>query len=113
MGKRRGAKQIPEVLPKHEDHHLLREWRRTIQHDPCVYCGRSNEGEVRRAVEDGSVFYGQDEPFKLSMTEDHIIPRASGGLTRWWNLAPACVQCNSDKGADSMLGFMLSRLDSP
>jgi 5-methylcytosine-specific restriction endonuclease McrA len=42
---------------------------------PCVYCGDPKPVEV-----------------------DHIIPVARGGLSVWWNLAPACFRCNRAKG---------------
>lgn len=40
---------------------------------PCHYCG--NE----------------------SSTRDHIVPDAVGGVRTWWNLVPACWECNRDK----------------
>lgn len=32
-------------------------------------------------------------------TVDHIVPRSAGGPSRRWNLAGACRDCNSFKGA--------------
>jgi 5-methylcytosine-specific restriction endonuclease McrA len=42
----------------------------------CVYCGRSD----------------------LSLTVDHIIPKARKGEDTWENLVTACVDCNNRKG---------------
>jgi 5-methylcytosine-specific restriction endonuclease McrA len=42
----------------------------------CVYCGRSD----------------------LTLTIDHIIPKARGGSDTWENLVAACVKCNNKKG---------------
>lgn len=42
----------------------------------CMYCGRSD----------------------LTLTIDHIIPRARGGEDTWENLAAACLRCNNKKG---------------
>jgi 5-methylcytosine-specific restriction endonuclease McrA len=42
----------------------------------CQYCGRSD----------------------VSLTVDHIIPRARGGEDTWENLVCACVRCNNKKG---------------
>jgi 5-methylcytosine-specific restriction endonuclease McrA len=42
----------------------------------CVYCGRSD----------------------ISLTVDHIIPKARKGEDTWENLVTACVECNNRKG---------------
>ncbi len=42
----------------------------------CQYCGRAD----------------------LSLTVDHVIPKARGGKDTWENLVCACVQCNNRKG---------------
>ena len=34
----------------------------------------------------------------VPMTIDHIIPRQWGGEESWYNLATACVRCNTSKG---------------
>lgn len=46
----------------------------------CQYCG---------------VHLGKN--FK-SMTWDHVIPRAQGGITKWDNVTTACFSCNQKKG---------------
>lgn len=42
----------------------------------CQYCGRKD----------------------VSLTVDHIIPKARGGTDSWENLVCACVRCNNFKG---------------
>lgn len=56
-----------------------------IERDPCVYCGAPSE------------------------SIDHIDPVAVGGDSDWNNLAPACLTCNSSKGAKSLLRFLMYR----
>jgi len=41
---------------------------------PCAYCGNP-------------------EP----TTVDHVVPRCDGGSGKIWNLAPACMRCNTQK----------------
>lgn len=48
----------------------------------------------------------------LSDTIDHITPIHSEGTAAWDNLASLCRSCNSSKGTDSLLLFMLRRLES-
>ncbi len=42
----------------------------------CAYCGRSD----------------------LTLTIDHVMPKARGGGDTWENLVAACVKCNNKKG---------------
>ncbi|MFJ6636621.1 HNH endonuclease [Streptomyces sp. NPDC091376] len=42
----------------------------------CAYCDSAFDGKVVRAE------------------ADHIIPLARGGVHEWFNLAPACQDCN-------------------
>lgn len=42
----------------------------------CQYCGRTD----------------------MTLTVDHIVPRARGGSDAWENLVAACVTCNNRKG---------------
>ncbi|MBS4028593.1 MAG: HNH endonuclease [Ignavibacteriales bacterium] len=42
----------------------------------CQYCGRSD----------------------VTLTVDHVIPKAHGGEETWENLVCACVTCNNRKG---------------
>ena len=39
---------------------------------------------------------------KGDLTFDHVIPRASGGVTSWQNVVAACSPCNLRKGAKSL-----------
>ncbi|MFT5742393.1 MAG: 5-methylcytosine-specific restriction endonuclease McrA [Paracoccaceae bacterium] len=36
------------------------------------------------------------------LTFDHVIPRASGGVTSWQNVVAACSRCNLHKGSKSL-----------
>ena len=45
----------------------------------CVYCGSHKE-----------------------LTFDHVVPRASGGITSWENVVAACSPCNLRKGSRSL-----------
>ena len=56
-------------------------WRKTLQKDPCSYCGGTG-GEA-----------------------DHIVARRNGGRDRWLNLAGTCERCNRAKGTRSLLAF--------
>lgn len=61
------------------------QWRDVIASDPCVYCGGS------------------------AGTVDHLRPIALGGTNCWMNLAPACVTCNNQKAALSLVAFLVAR----
>lgn len=37
-----------------------------------------------------------------NLTFDHVIPRASGGVTSWMNVVAACSPCNLRKGSKSL-----------
>ena len=39
---------------------------------------------------------------KGDLTFDHVVPRASGGVTRWENVVAACSRCNLKKGSKSL-----------
>ena len=36
------------------------------------------------------------------LTFDHVVPRASGGITSWENVVAACSRCNLRKGSKSL-----------
>ena len=36
------------------------------------------------------------------LTFDHVVPRASGGVTSWQNVVAACSPCNLKKGSKSL-----------
>lgn len=46
--------------------------------DTCQYCG--------------------DQPGRLNLTIDHVVPRSQGGQTVWENVVTACRSCNHKKG---------------
>jgi 5-methylcytosine-specific restriction endonuclease McrA len=39
---------------------------------------------------------------KVELTFDHVVPRASGGITSWENVVAACAPCNLRKGSRSL-----------
>lgn len=55
----------------------------------CAYCG------IPISVKDGSA------------TLDHVVPRASGGTSRFTNAIPACNTCNNDKGNMTVHSFRI------
>jgi 5-methylcytosine-specific restriction endonuclease McrA len=48
---------------------------------------------------------------KGDLTFDHVIPRASGGVTSWQNVVAACSPCNLRKGSKALhqTGFSLRK----
>jgi 5-methylcytosine-specific restriction endonuclease McrA len=46
---------------------------------------------------------------KRTVTRDHVIPRAAGGLSTPENLVPSCAACNRRKGSKPLWKFMLER----
>ncbi len=36
------------------------------------------------------------------LTFDHVVPRASGGITSWENVVAACARCNLRKGSKTL-----------
>lgn len=59
------------------------DWRVVLLRDPCVYCGGTPTGL------------------------DHIVPQARHGADAWWNRAPACATCDSQKGMRPLLVFLV------
>ena len=47
------------------------------------------------------------------LTFDHVIPRASGGITSWENVVAACSKCNLRKGSKSLRRSGLSLRKPP
>lgn len=47
------------------------------------------------------------------LTFDHVVPRASGGITSWENVVAACSPCNLRKGAKSLRRSGLSLRKPP
>jgi len=48
---------------------------------------------------------------RTELTFDHVVPRASGGVTSWRNVVAACSPCNLRKGSKPlhMTGFTLRK----
>ncbi len=67
---------------------------RILAYDPCSYCGRSGDYLLSKATGNG-------------MGADHIVARHVGGERDWTNLTAACAACNSSKGTESLLHFLL------
>jgi len=47
------------------------------------------------------------------LTFDHVVPRASGGITSWENVVAACSRCNLRKGSKSLRRSGLSLRKPP
>lgn len=47
------------------------------------------------------------------LTFDHVVPRASGGLTTWENVVAACSCCNLKKGSKNLRGVGMKLKRSP
>ena len=47
------------------------------------------------------------------LTFDHVVPRASGGITSWENVVAACSPCNLHKGSKSLRRSGLSLRKPP
>ena len=47
------------------------------------------------------------------LTFDHVVPRASGGVTSWENVVAACSRCNLFKGSKSVRQANMSLLKQP
>ena len=52
----------------------------------------------------------EDDDRPNMATREHIIPRAFGGPTEWWNLVAACRECNSLRGHMYAMKFFYLRL---
>lgn len=67
-----------------------------LRKDPCAYCG-----EYYRYPK------GHKRAGKIHATIDHIHPKGKGGKNVWTNYTAACEGCNSRKGSNSLLGYLL------
>lgn len=82
-GDRENPLPPPEAIAPQTD---FRGYGRVLRADPCAFCGET------------------------AGTLDHIRSQsAENGPTHWTNLTGACPACNLDKGADTLLGFLLRR----
>ncbi|MBN7784058.1 HNH endonuclease [Ponticoccus gilvus] len=50
---------------------------------------------------------------KSELTFDHVVPRASGGITSWENVVAACAPCNLRKGSKSLRQAKMSLYKTP
>lgn len=50
---------------------------------------------------------------KGDLTFDHVVPRASGGVTSWENVVAACAPCNLRKGSKSLRRASMSLRKPP
>ncbi len=78
----------------------LRPWRDILLSEPCVYCGRAPKDIMPSATG------------KPLMTIEHILPRhLTGGRRRhhWDNEAPACWNCNHNRGCTPFIVFLVQR----
>ncbi|WP_424970317.1 HNH endonuclease [Dinoroseobacter sp. S76] len=50
---------------------------------------------------------------KGDLTFDHVVPRASGGVTSWENVVAACSKCNLKKGSKSLRASGMSLRQTP
>lgn len=69
-----------EIMDRKEARHYWRESIKKCWDHRCAYCNAI-------PIDDSS------------LTLDHVKPRSYGGQDLTSNLVPACVSCNSDKGA--------------
>lgn len=60
--------------------------------------------EIKRSYNDRCVYCG-----KLAISQDHVIPMIRGGSHTADNVVPACISCNSSKGAKPLLVWMYER----
>ena len=77
-------------------------WRKLLRSEPCNYCGILPYKVM--------VNHGPD-PIN---TIDHIIPRSAlnGNEFYWDNFGTACPKCNSHRGSQGMLWFIVRRRPS-
>jgi hypothetical protein len=62
-------------------------WTPVILADPCAYCNTR----------------------KRNRTRDHVHPRCAGGKLFWWNVAPACSDCQREKASVPLVRFYARR----
>lgn len=70
---------------------------------------KAKEWKTILDVYDNKCFYCGDSELKLS--QDHVIPLSKGGNHTALNIVPACVHCNSSKGAQSLDEFITKRIN--
>lgn len=71
-------------------------WTTVLLREPCVYCGHVPAKRKKN-------------------TREHIIPYSEGGRLTIDNTAPACASCNTSRGSQPFLVWMVEdrkRIDS-
>lgn len=81
----RAKRKNAEMNMTKEDRELSLEYKKIISLDPCVYCGAPHEHN------------------------DHIQPVSKAGTDHWYNIAPACADCNLSKTDKLLLHFLLEK----
>jgi hypothetical protein len=83
-------------------------WDEVLKREPCVYCCRLAAevpgGEGRKWRVGGAT----------KMTIEHVVPRGLG-IERppgWMNRAPACWNCNHERGSMPLLAYLVYRLEA-
>ncbi len=88
---------------------LYAAYRQILVRDPCAYCGAT---DARLAWDDdggrscGEAYWSY---LLIGMHRDHIEPRSGAGSDVWDNLTAACRSCNSSKGTNRLLLWMVER----
>lgn len=82
---RRAFRELIVGLPKTRRRALLHKWQR--QGRTCTFCPNPCE------------------------SVDHVIPLARGGTNYEGNLTPACIRCNSSRGARTVMEWRMGRTE--
>lgn len=88
--------QLPQIDPKRElDFYNIKENRlKVFERDRylCHHCGK--------------------QLTRFSATLDHLQPVSEGGDNSYGNLVTACLQCNSQRGAQPLMDYLTRKKDS-
>jgi predicted restriction endonuclease len=87
-----------------EDHHRSNEMK-----FPSITRQSLSEAQNHRCCYCGCGMTLEDDMSPTMATREHVIPRALGGPTEWWNLVAACNECNTLRGHMSALAFAWMR----
>lgn len=78
--------------------------RRAVKRAVGVSLTFSEWDEIRLSYGGRCVYCG-----KPAVSQDHIVPMIRGGTHSADNVVPACISCNSSKGAKPLLVWMYER----
>jgi len=70
---------------------IAKSWADVLAKDPCPYCGKKMK---------------YNSEFNDSPTRDHIVPKWTGAILEYDNLAVCCRICNFKKNDQSLLNFI-------